>query len=101
MLPRVSIFKSAGSFTSTTSLPGVTQVTVDRGDTIVMRQIAFSADTQSILISAQADPFPRQVRRRIDAAVDVLVHLRLAEQTPRKNRHGMDGQSLIDRDQIR
>ena len=66
-----------------------------------MRQIAFGADSQSILISTESYLFAGQVRRRSDAAMNILVHLRLAEQAARKNRHGVNGHTLVDRNQVR
>ena len=66
-----------------------------------MSQVAFGAHAESILVGAQADPFTGEVLRRLDTAVDVFIRLRLAEQPARKNRHGVDRQTLIDGDQIR
>jgi hypothetical protein len=55
-----------------------------------MAQVAFCPHAERILISAQSNPVVGQIHGRVDAAVNVLLHLRLAEQAPWKNRHGMD-----------
>src|SRR5687768_12351834 len=65
-----------------------------------MTKVAFCPHAEGILISAQSNPLVGQIHGRVDAAVNVLIHLRLAEQTPWKNRHGMDRHSSVDGDQI-
>src|SRR5215204_3074009 len=65
-----------------------------------MGKVAFCPHPQGILIAAQSNPLVGQITRRVDTAVDVLIHLRLAERSPGKNRYGMDWHSSIDGDQI-
>jgi hypothetical protein len=67
---------------------------------IKMAQVAFCPHAERILISAQSNPVVGQIHGRVDAAVNVLLHLRLAEQAPWKNRHGMDRHFSVDGDQI-
>ena len=58
-----------------------------QGDSVLVRQVALGQYRQSGLVAAQGDALADQVGGGLYTAVDVDVHLRLAEEASRENRH--------------